>query len=85
LISRLPFRCPHDGFVVIFDFEFLIPNQILGLSVPSSTDLSPDGGFESGDAVRDVLDEGYVFELTHWTDGEQKTHLVTHFELADRR
>ncbi|WP_123537892.1 HEAT repeat domain-containing protein [Halosimplex salinum] len=52
----------------------------LGLSAPPSTGLSPDGGFESGDAVREVLADGYVFELTHRTDGEQKTHLVTHFE-----
>ncbi len=63
-----------------WDFVEHVRQGELGLSVPSSTNLSPDGGFESGDAVRDVLEEGYVFELTHRTDGEQKTHLVTHFE-----
>ncbi|ADQ66919.1 HEAT repeat domain-containing protein [Halogeometricum borinquense] len=63
-----------------WDFVEHVRQGELGLSAPPSTDLAPDGGFESGDAVRDVLEEGYVFELTHQTDGEQKTHLVTHFE-----
>jgi len=63
-----------------WDFVEHVRQGELGLSAPPSTDLSLDGGFESGDSVRDVLEEGYVFELTHRTDGEQKTHLVTHFE-----
>ena len=63
-----------------WDFVEHLHDGELGLSVPSSSDLIPDGGFESSDAVRDVLADGYVFELTHRTDGEQKTHLVTHFE-----
>ncbi|MDL0134061.1 HEAT repeat domain-containing protein [Halobacterium salinarum] len=63
-----------------WDFVEHVRQGELGLSAPPSTDLAPDGGFESGDAVRDVLEAGYVFELTHRTDGEQKTHLVTHFE-----
>lgn len=63
-----------------WDFVEHVRDGELGVSVPSSSDLIPDGGFESGDAVRDILADGYVFELTHRTDGEQKTHLVTHFE-----
>ncbi|WP_380661321.1 HEAT repeat domain-containing protein [Salinirubellus litoreus] len=63
-----------------WDFVEYVRRGELGVSAPPSTDLSPDGGFESGDAVRDVLADGYVFELTHRTDGERKTHLVTHFE-----
>ena len=63
-----------------WDFVEHVRQGELGLSAPPATDLSPDGGFESGDAVRDVLEAGYVFELTHRTDGERKTHLVTHFE-----
>lgn len=63
-----------------WDFVEHVRQGEIGLSAPPSTDLAPDGGFESGDAVRDVLEAGYVFELTHQTDGEQKTHLVTHFE-----
>ncbi|QSG02945.1 HEAT repeat domain-containing protein [Natranaeroarchaeum sulfidigenes] len=63
-----------------WDFVEHVRQGQLGLSAPPSTDLSPDGGFESGDAVREVLANGYVFELTHRTDGERKTHLVTHFE-----
>ncbi|MFC7020391.1 MULTISPECIES: HEAT repeat domain-containing protein [Haloarcula] len=63
-----------------WDFVEYVRQGELGLSAPPSTDLSPDGGFESSDAVRDILADGYVFELTHRTDGEQKTHLVTHFE-----
>ncbi|GGL64302.1 HEAT repeat domain-containing protein [Halocalculus aciditolerans] len=63
-----------------WDFVEHVRQGELGVSAPPSTDLSPDGGFESGDAVRDVLADGYVFELTHRTNGEQKTHLVTHFE-----
>jgi HEAT repeat protein len=74
-----------DGWEHYYAWDFVehVRNGEIGLSPPSSTDLTPDGGFESGDAVRDILDEGYVFELTHRTDGEQKTHLVTHFE-SDR-
>ena len=63
-----------------WDFVKHIRQGESGVSSPSSTDLTPDGGFESGEAVRDILADGYVFELTHRTDGEQKTHLVTHFE-----
>jgi len=63
-----------------WDFVEYVRQGELGLSAPPSTDLSPDGGFESGDAVRDILEEEYVFELTHRMDGKQKTHLVTHFE-----
>ena len=56
-----------------WDFVEHVQNAELGLSVPSSSDLLPDGGCESGDAVRDVLADGYVFELPHRTDGEPKT------------
>ncbi|APE95695.1 adaptin [Halodesulfurarchaeum formicicum] len=38
------------------------------------------GGVESETTVETILNEGYVFELTHQTDDDQKTHLVTHFE-----
>jgi HEAT repeat protein len=63
-----------------WDFVEHVQEGKLGLSEPPSTGLSPDGGFESSDAVRDTLTDGYVFELTHRTDNDQKTHLVTHFE-----
>jgi hypothetical protein len=63
-----------------WDFVEYVRQGELGLSAPPSTDLSPDGGFESAGTVREVLADGYVFELTHREDGEQKTHLVTHFE-----
>ena len=43
--------------------------------------LLTDGGFESVDDVRDVLDSGYVFELTYRTDGDRRTLLVTHDEI----
>jgi len=52
----------------------------MGLSVSSSNDLVPDGGFESEDKMRNILADGYVLELTHRANGETKTHLVTHFE-----
>ncbi|WP_265112062.1 HEAT repeat domain-containing protein [Halosolutus halophilus] len=62
-----------------WDFVDLLQEGEMELSTPSS-DLIPDGGFESADEVRDILNDGYVFELTYRTDGETKTHLVTHFE-----
>jgi len=40
--------------------------------------LAPDGGFESEAAVRDLLGEGYVFELTYESDGNERIQLVTH-------
>jgi hypothetical protein len=40
--------------------------------------VAPDGGFESEAAVRDRLAEGYVFELTYESDGEEQIRLVTH-------
>jgi hypothetical protein len=42
-----------------WDFVEHVRSGELGLSVPSSSDLIPDGGFESGDAVRDVLADGH--------------------------
>ena len=65
---------------LVWDFAEHFRRGDSRLSPLPSTDLRPDGGFESGDAVRDVLADGYIFELTHRTDDEQKTHLVTHFE-----
>jgi len=62
------------------DFVDLVREEDMGLSVSSSNDLIPDGGFESADEVRNILADGYVFELTYRVDGEMKTHLVTHFE-----
>ncbi|AUX09266.1 ARM/HEAT repeat protein [Halalkaliarchaeum desulfuricum] len=71
-----------DGWKHYHAWDFLdhIRRGEFEVSVPPSSDLAPDGGFESGDAVRDVLADGYVFELTHRTDDGQKTHLVTHVE-----
>jgi len=63
-----------------WDFVEEVRQGNLGVSPPASTDLAPDGGFGSEDEVRNVLAEGYVFELTHQADDEQRTHLVTHFE-----
>lgn len=63
-----------------WDFVEAVQDDSLDIVPPSSTNLSPDGGFESEDAVHEVLDTGYVFELTHRTEGEPKTHLVTHVE-----
>lgn len=40
--------------------------------------VAPDGGFESEAAVRDRLAEGYAFELTYESDGEEQIQLVTH-------
>ncbi len=62
-----------------WDFVDRLQEGEMELSTPSN-DLVPDGGFESADEVRDILADGYVFELTYRTDGETKTHLVTHFE-----
>lgn len=71
-----------DGWDHYYAWDFVkdVREENVGLSVPSSSDLSPDGGFESGDAVRDVLADGYVFELTYRAGDDQKTYLVTHFE-----
>jgi len=63
-----------------WEFVDLVQDGEIEVSVPSSNGLVPDGGFESEDEVRDVLADGYVFELTHRTDGKKRTHLVTHFE-----
>lgn len=63
-----------------WDFVELVRDGEIEVPVPSSNDLVPDGGVESEGEVRDILADGYVFEPTHRTDGETKTHLVTHFE-----
>ncbi|AFZ73805.1 HEAT repeat domain-containing protein [Natronobacterium gregoryi] len=63
-----------------WDFVELVRDGKIELSIPSSDDLVPDGGFESADEVRDILADGYVFEFTYRTEEETKTHLVTHFE-----
>ncbi len=63
-----------------WEFVDLVQDGKIEVPVPSSNGLVPDGGFESEGEVRDVLADGYVFELTHRTDGKTRTHLVTHFE-----
>ncbi|MGZ0747317.1 HEAT repeat domain-containing protein [Haloparvum sp. AD34] len=63
-----------------WDFVEHVRHGELGLSVPPSSDLSPDGGFASSDAIEEILEDGYVFELTYRTEGDEKTYLVTHIE-----
>ncbi|MFC7233411.1 hypothetical protein ACFQMM_22375 [Saliphagus sp. GCM10025308] len=63
-----------------WDFVDLVRRGELGLSIPASNDPVPDGGLESADEMREILADGYVFELTYRVDGETKTQLVTHFE-----
>jgi HEAT repeat protein len=65
-----------------WDFVELVRQGALGVSTPPSRDVSQDGGFESGDAVRDVLSDGFVFEITFQADGGQQTYLVTHVEAS---
>ena len=53
-----------------WDFVEHVRSGELGLSVPSSSDPIPDGGFESGDAVRDVLADGHdARDTPNWNNG----------------
>jgi hypothetical protein len=52
------------------------------MTIQKETQLSllrSDGGYESENAVREIIDEGYLFELEYLTDdGDQKIRLVGH-------
>jgi hypothetical protein len=63
-----------------WDFVEHVRQGNIGLSVPPSRDAMSNGGFESGDAVREVLSDGYVFELSYRADGDTQTYIVTHFD-----
>lgn len=62
-----------------WDFTEKVRQGDIPLDTPADTHRT-DGGHESEEAVRDVLDRGWLFELTYQVDGDERTFLVTHRE-----
>ena len=69
-----------DGWEHYHAWEFVerIRQGGIDLDTPSSRSREADGGFDSPDAVRDILDDGWLFEITFRDDGDKRTYVATH-------
>lgn len=71
-----------DGWDHYHAWEFV--DQIRQGDIPLDTPPSPsqefDGGYESPDAVREILDDGWLFEVTYRKDGEKRRYIALHKE-----
>jgi hypothetical protein len=63
-----------------WDFVEAVRGGEIELELPPSESPRADGGYKSEEAVRDVLDSGWLFEATWREDGDERTYLVTHRE-----
>jgi len=69
-----------DGWEHYHAWEFVerVRQGDIHLDTPSSASWEADGGIDSADTVREILDDGWVFEITYRDNGDTRTYVATH-------